>query len=491
MTEITDLERAEAKEGYLSDEVLEAIRVSAKENLIDFAMFTNPKYRPAWLHEEIAKQLERVERGEVKRLMIFVPPRHGKSQLASIDFVAWYLGRNPDKNIIACSYASELAEDFGFKTRNLVSDAPYKTLFGVSLREDSQSKKKWVTKEGGSYIATGVGGVITGRGANILLIDDPIKNREEAESRLVRDSAWSWYTSTAYTRLESGEGVKDEGAVVLILTRWHTDDLAGRLLKAQEHGGDHWDVVEFPAIANKDEKHRKAGEALWPEKYDIEKLMKIKGVLGTYEFQALYQQNPISSETQEFKEDHFMYRPFEEILKLDTRRFLTVDTAISQKESSDYTGLCLNFVDTEGKWNLKTMKLKLNPKGLIDTIFTLHEKYNFEKIGIEKTALSDAIRPFLNAEMLKRQKFLNIIELSHQNIRKEIRIRGLIPLYEAGAIFHIKGECDSLEEELLTFPRGTNDDVADATAYQLKLAEQPYEESDDPYYNQWGTAFRG
>ncbi len=485
-----DIKQKEAEAGLLSDEVLEAIRVSSTEHLIDFSMFNNKNYRPSWLHEEIAKQLERVERGEVKRLMIFVPPRHGKSQLASIDFVAWYLGRNPEKNIIACSYSGDLSEDFGFKTRNLISDKPYQLLFGSSLREDSKSKRKWVTQKGGTYIATGVGGVITGRGANILLIDDPIKNREEAESKVIRDKIWSWYISTAYTRLESGESAKDEGSVVLILTRWHTDDLAGRLLKAQEMGGDQWEVVEFPAIATKDEIHRKEGEALWPEKYNLEKLQKIKSVLGTYEFQALYQQNPISSETQEFREETFMYRDMEEILKLDTRRFLSIDTAVSQRENSDYTGFCINFVDTEGKWNIKAWRMRVDPNELINTIFTLHERYNFEKIGIEKTAHTEAIKPFLAKEMLKRQKFLNIVDLSHENIKKEIRIRGLVPLYETRAIFHIKGECDSLEEELLTFPRGTHDDVVDATAYQLKLAEQPYEESNDPFYNEWGTAYR-
>lgn len=159
-----------------------------------------------------------------------MPPRHGKSQLSSIYFPAWFLGRNPEKEIITTSYSGELAKKFGGETRDLISDRQYQTVFNVRLKEDSQAKTLWHTEQGGSYTAVGRGGTITGRGADILLIDDPFANREEAESKTIRDSVYDWYTSTAYTRLEKG------AAIVIIMTRWHTDDLVGRLLEKEKDG---------------------------------------------------------------------------------------------------------------------------------------------------------------------------------------------------------------------------------------------------------------
>ena len=446
----------------------------ARHNLADFCIYTNPRYEPIWLHEEIARQLERVENGEVKRLMLFVPPRYGKSELASINFPAWYLGKHPEKEIIVASYSAELAQDFGYKTRNLVAGEEYGTLFDTRLMEDSKSKAKWLTKEKGGYTAVGVGGAITGRGANILLIDDPVKNREDAESETMRSKTWDWYTSTAYTRLEKN------AAVILIMTRWHMDDLAGRLLKKQEEGGDKWEVIEFPAIANQDEEHRKLGEPLWPEKFNLETLAQTKSVVGNYDWHALYQQNPVATENQEFKPEFFQYRTIENVKSLDTRNFLTIDTAISEKASADYTGFCLNFVDRENKWNLKAWRMRISPKDLIDMLFSLKDDWNIETIGIEKTIYLQAIKPFLDDEMRKRNKFLRVVELQHNQQAKETRIRGLIPRYESKSIFYIKGECDDLEEEQTTFPKGIHDDTLDATAYQLQIAESVQETNFEP-----------
>lgn len=399
--------------------------------------------------------------------MLYVPPRYGKSELASINFPAWYLGRHPEKEIIVSSYSAELAQDFGYKTRNLVNTKEYQQLFNTRLREDSQSKAKWLTQEGGGYTAVGVGGAITGRGAHILLIDDPIKNREEAESQTIREKIWSWYTSTAYTRLEK------DAAVILIMTRWHMDDLAGRLLKAQEEGGEKWEVVKFPAIALKDEKHRKAGEPLWSDKYNLETLENIKKTVGTYDWSALFQQEPVSSESQEFKPQFLQYRTIEQIRGLETANYLTIDTAISQKASADNTGFCLNFVDNQGKWNIKAWKMKISPMELIDHLFDLQNEYRLVQIGIEETIYLQAIKPFLDEEMRRRNRYLRIIPLKHNQVQKETRIRGLIPRYESYSVFHIKGHCEDLEEEQLQFPKGIHDDILDAEAYQIQLAQRP------------------
>jgi len=461
--------------GY-SKEELKAFQKIASNDLIDFSIYTDRNYIPTWLHEEIAKQLTRVEKGEVKRLMIFVPPRHGKSELSSIKFPAWYLGRHPDKEVITSSYSAELAQDFGYKTRNLVDIQEYQDIFNTKLRDDSKSKAKWLTGEGGGYTATGVGGAITGRGADLAVIDDPFKNREEAESKTIRDKVYNWYTSTLYTRLEKN------GAIILILTRWHKDDLAGRLLKAMEEGKEHWEVVQFPAIAVKDEEHRKKGEPLWEEKYNLDTLENIKSTIGLYDWNALYQQTPVSSETQEFKESFWQYRDLEHVLSLNTYRTLSIDTAISQKASADFTGLCLNFTDTENKWNIKSWKEKISPLELIDLMFNLHEQYRIDKIGIEKTIYLQAIQPFLEEEMRRRNRFLPIVELDHNQTAKETRIRALLPRYESKSIYHIKGACNDLEEDQVSFPKGVHDDVLDATAYQVQIA-QPIQQIERNTYN--------
>ena len=447
----------------------QAVKISCKNKLIGFCVFTNKLYQPAWIHEKIAEQLEKVESGEIKRLMLFVPPRYGKSELGSINFPAWYLGKHSEKEIIVASYSADLAQDFGYKTRNLVNSQEYQEIFECRLRDDSQSKAKWLTQSGGGYTAVGVGGAITGRGADILLIDDPFKNREEAESQLIRDKIWNWYTSTAYTRLEK------DAKIVLITTRWHKEDLAGHLLRAQQEGGEKWEVVDFPAIAERDEEFRKIGEALWPEKYNLAVLLNIKKTIGTYDWFALYQQHPIATENQEFKPHYFKEREQVEVDRLNTRRFLTIDTAISKQASSDYTGFCDNSVDTANFWNLKAWRVKVSPLELIDILFTLHNNYRYEKIGIEKTVYLQTLKPFLDEEQRKRNKFLPIVELYHKYQQKELRIRGLLPRYESGSIYHIKGECRDLEEELLNFPQAINDDVSDATAYQLQIAHKPFE----------------
>lgn len=229
-----------------------------------------------------------VERGEIKRLMVFMPPRHRKSQTANAHFGAWYLGRHPDHSIITASYGSSLAEGFSRQARNLLREFGDE-LFGVHVSNESAASDHWqLADHYGGLAAVGVGGAITGKGAHLLLIDDPHKNREEANSLVMRDKIWDWYTNDASTRLEA------DGAVILIQTRWHVDDLAGRLLKAQELGeGDTWEIVRLPAFAEADDPlGRIEGEPLWPGEYGAEKLTAIRRRIGSFAFTALYQQRP-------------------------------------------------------------------------------------------------------------------------------------------------------------------------------------------------------
>lgn len=437
----------------------------AKDHVIGFALYQQKNYTVNWHHRIIAQKLEDVASGNIKRLMIFMPPRNGKSELASILFPAWYLGKYPDKEIITASYSSDLAKDFGAKTRDIIKDEHYRKVFNVSLKEDSQSKDKWHTDKGGSYTSVGVGGSLTGRGSHVLLIDDPIKNREEANSVTYRNKVWDWFTSTAYTRLEPG------GAIILIQTRWHLDDLAGRLLEKMQDGGEQWEVVSFPAIAEQDEQHRRFGEALWKDRYTIEDLERIKKTIGLYDFNALYQQRPIASETQEFKQEWIKYFTDEELIGKDLYYYTTVDLAVSQKDTADNSSIITVAKDQfKPEWYVVDVHAgRFTPLEVIEYLFHLKVKYGYrlQKIGIETVGYQKALLYFLAEEQKRRQNYLPITELKG-TAAKEQRIRGLIPLYMNGVVYH-KNSYGNLEEELFSFPVGQHDDRIDSLAYQLQI----------------------
>lgn len=392
-------------------------------------------------------------------------PTHN-SRECSIDFPAWYLGRNPEKEIIIASYSAELAQGFGGKTRDKVDSVQYKAIFPqVRLKEDEKAKGRWSTNKGGGYMAAGVGGAITGRGADVFLIDDPVKNSEEANSLVYREKVWDWFVSTAFTRLHP------HGVMIIIMTRWNLDDLAGRVI-ADPDLGRMTKVIKLPAIATKDGRTRKQGEALWPSRYPLSALEDIKTVVGPYVWASLYQCNPIATDRQEFKPEWYKYIEEQELDSMQTARYLTVDTAMSKKAQADFCGFCDNSVDRENFWNLKAWRAKLGPEELVDTLFALHETRKYSAIGIEKTTYTDGLKPFLDAEQRKRNRFLPIVELSHKGTAKEIRIRSVIPRYASGSIRHIEGQCDALEEEQAQFPNGMHDDVIDSLGYMDQIVSK-------------------
>jgi len=235
--------------------------------------------------ELIREKLMDVVEGRVKKLMIFTPPRHGKSQQNTISLPAWYLERWPERRVIIGAYNATLSEKFSRKARKLTR---------AKLSNDRTAVDDWETVAGGGLRAVGVGGGITGMGGNLILIDDPVKSREEANSPRYRDKCWDWYTDDLYTRLEPG------GAIVLTMTRWHDDDLAGRILASDD--GPNWEVITLPALAtHNDLLGRAVGDALWPDRYDEAALAEIRSILGPNSFNALYQQNPIPDEGDFFK----------------------------------------------------------------------------------------------------------------------------------------------------------------------------------------------
>ncbi len=269
-----------------------------------------PTYRAAPVHYLIAEHLEAVERGEIKRLMIFMPPRTGKSELL-IRFIAWCLGRNPDWSMIYTSYGADLAWEKSHEARNAVASEEFSSVFGrqslaeqqVELSKSSRSVQRWrIQGRRGGLTAQGVGGPLTGKGAHIAIIDDPVKNREEADSFRVREHTWRWYVSTLYTRLEPA------GAVILVMTRWHVDDLAGRLLEraASDPLADQWHVLSLPALAEEhDALGRQPGQALNRERFDEAALASIQTTVGRREWLALYQQRPVPAEGAMFQRQWF------------------------------------------------------------------------------------------------------------------------------------------------------------------------------------------
>lgn len=266
-------------------------RRNARKSTLGFAQYVDPKYEPGAPHQIIAAALDEILNGDNDRLIVEAPPRHGKTEIGTRKFPALYLGKHPTRNVMSGSYDAELASDFGRDVRNLIANPRYAALFPMtSLAEDSQAKGRWHTAQGGGYLSGGIGGStgsgtgFTGRGANLLVIDDPIKDRSSAESQATRDHIWRWYTSTAYTRLES------DAAIVLIQTRWHEDDLAGRLQQEAKVGGDQWKVVTLSTIGDNNEI-----VSVWPERFPVKRLQRIMMALGgpqSRDWTALYGQRP-------------------------------------------------------------------------------------------------------------------------------------------------------------------------------------------------------
>lgn len=431
-----------------------------------FCLAVDKGYEINWHHDEVAQALEAVERGEIKRLILQLPPRSGKSQLGSQYFPAWYLGRNPEKEVIVASYSSDLAQRFGSTTRDVIADQQYQAIFSTRLKEGSLSKGDWETTAGGSYKSVGRGSSVTGRGANLFIIDDPLKDRQEAESKVIRDGLWDWYTSTAYTRLEK------DGAIVIIMTRWHTDDLVGRVLEKAKETGEEWTVISFPAIAEEDEKYRKAGEALWPAKKNLADLNLIKQ-LNIYDWSSLWQQRPISSENQVFHKEWFRYFGDVDIKDKEMEYYVTVDLAISEKERSDNTAICV-LAKESNKPEIYLVELNaghLDPLQVIEYLFFIKGKYGhlLNKVGIESVGYQRALQYFIEEEQRRRQVYFEVVELKATG-SKESRIRGLVSLLKAGVLY-FRSNMTELEEELITFPLGKHDDRIDALAYVLQILE--------------------
>lgn len=376
-----------------------------------------------------------------------MPPRHGKSELASRRFPAWYLGQHPTQQIIASSYGADLANDFGREVRNIVASPDYAKLFDVALSPDSQSANRWHTDQQGAYVAAGVGTAITGRGAHVLLIDDPFKDREEADSELNRNKVWNWYTSTAYTRLMPG------GAIVLIQTRWHDDDLAGRLIEAQKYGGDQWEVLCLPAIDD-------SGAALWPDWYPIKRLEQIKGVIGPRDWNSLYQQNPVPDTGDYFKKEWFRY--YENAPK-HLRIYGASDYAVTD-EGGDYTVHLVAGVDPQDDiYVLDIWREQTESDVWVDEWIALNKQWEPLTWAEESGQIIKSVGPFLRKRQEETKTYTHRKQFTSSS-DKATRARSIQGRMSMGKVyFPTKAKFTAdLERELLRFPAGKNDDQVDA-----------------------------
>mgnify|MGYP000925939534 FL=1 len=421
-------------------------RREARKSLLAFAEYTNPACKSAPHHKLIAEKLEGVLNGTIKRLIICMPPRHGKSELASRRFPAFYMGIRSDKQIIAASYNSDLSSDFGREVRNIVDSPEFQALFDVRLSQDSRAANRWHTDKGGMYVSAGVGTAITGRGADVLLIDDPFKDRQEADSEITRQRVWDWYTSTAYTRL------MPNGAVIVINTRWHDDDLTGRLLSEQENGGDKWEVLSLPAI-------QEDGSALWPDWYPIERLNEIKGVLPARDWNSLYQQNPIPDDGDYFKKDWFA--EYDE-LPPNLNIYAASDYAVTDGDG-DYTehGVVgidqnMNIYVIDWWYGQTTSDVWIDAK--CDLIIKHSPNMWFGESGV----IRRSIEPFLMKRLQERHAYCNIEWLASVS-DKTSRARAIQARASMGKVFFPKRAewKDHVMAQLLRFPAGKHDDAVD------------------------------
>ena len=435
----------------------------AREDLACYAVALWPQFELARHHERIVSGLEAVERGEISRFMTFQPPRHGKSLLGSTIFPAWYLGRHPDHHVIFVTYGQELSDDFGRRVRNLLMDPVHQAIFPTCrLSVDSMAAHRFTTTHGGAYFAVGRGGPITGRGAHLLIIDDPLKDYEEACSETTRRSLHEWYRSVAYTRLMPG------GRIVLIQTRWHQDDLAGRLLREQK-GGERWEVLSMPAIAESDDAFRKEGEPLWPEEFSLPRLEQTRAAIGSGAWASLYQQRPSAATGAVFKRDwwQFYTPPFNGLFR---RVVQSWDTAFKKGNENDYSAGTTWGVAENGYYLLHLWRGRVEFPELKRVLVSLAEQWKPDAILVEDRASGQSL-----IQELKNSTALPIIPVRVDG-DKLSRAQAVTPLMEAGKIFLPEGApwTSDFIEETACFPNGAHDDIVDSTTQVLNyLRDEP------------------
>lgn len=395
------------------------------------------------------------------RLAVSMPPRHGKSHLISRWTPPWFLGNWPHKNVILTTHTAEFSEEWGRGDRDIINE--HGDRIGVRLKGDSKAANRWNTRQGGGMVATGVGGVLVGRGAHLLLVDDPIKDDEQATSATMRNKIWSWWQGTAFNRLEP------RGACIVVMTRWHQDDLIGRLLKAQEAGGLPWRYIRLPALCEDPDDpierilHRREGDPLWPERYDREALLAIKRGSGSYFWNALYQQRPAPLEGGIFNRQWWKWykaypAAFDEVIQSWDMAF---------KETADSSFVVGQVWGKAGanKYLLDQVRARMEFTGTLQAVVSLSAKWPQARLKlVEDKANGPAIIAML------RNKLDGLVPVKPQG-SKEARAQAVSPQCEAGNVWlpdpSLAPWVGDFVEELAAFPSGMTDDQVDATSQAL------------------------
>ena len=457
-------------------------RELAQEKFIKFVERVWPTFISGAHHKRMANAFERVARGECKRLIINMPPRHTKSEFASYLLPAWFLGQFPGKKVIQASHTAELAVGFGRKVRNLVDSDVYHEIFPeLSLQSDSKAAGRWNTSKGGDYFAIGVGGAVTGKGADVLIIDDPHSEQEAAMAASnpdVYDKVIEWYTSGPRQRLQPG------GAIVIVMTRWSQRDLTGQVLKAAaQRSGEDWEVIEFPAILP-------SGNPLWPQFWSLEELEALRNELPNSKWQAQYQQNPVGNESAIVKREWWQIweqdRPpsCEYILQ-------TWDTAFEKNNRADYSagttwGIFKNDEDY-GNSNiilLNTYKKRVEYPDLKRDVLKEYNTYEPDGVLIEKKASGAPLIYDLRAMGIPVQEYT-----PGKGQDKIARLNAVSDIIASGKVWVPNTRwAEELVDEVAEFPSGEHDDLVDATTLALMRFRQggflrlPSDEPEDIRY---------
>jgi predicted phage terminase large subunit-like protein len=438
-------------------------RRAIRRSLTEFCRFAG--FEPALHHRLLIDKLEKVSTGDIDRLAVFMPPGAAKSTYASILYAPWHFSQHPDHCLIAASHTAELAEKWGRRVRNLLGE--HSLVLGVSLAPDSQAAGRWETDRGGEYFAAGVGGAIAGRRADLVVIDDPIRSREDADSELVRNKTWDWYKSDLYTRLKPG------GRIVLIQTRWHEDDLAGRLLADMQAGGDQWDVISLPALAEpNDPLGRTLGQPLWPEWENTAELERKRRAVGPRDWSALYQQRPAPEEGDYFKAEWL--KAYERAPARDTLRVYGGSDYAVTSDGGDYTVHAVVGLDPEGKMYLLDLWRKQAASDVwIESFCDLVKEWKPMGWAEEQGQIRSGIGPHLERRQRERRAYVAREQfptrgdkaVRAQSMRGRMALEGLyVPV---NAPWY-----PDLRAELLSFPAGKHDDQVDALGLVGQLLDR-------------------
>tara|TARA_R110001599_G_scaffold2153_4_gene11473 strand:- start:540 stop:2012 length:1473 start_codon:yes stop_codon:yes gene_type:complete len=451
------------------------MREGAQGDFLEFVKEVWPAFIEGDHHRVMADAFNRIAEGELKRLIINMPPRHTKSEFASHLFPAWYLGRFPDRKVIQTAHTAELAVGFGRKVRNLVGSKDYERIFtGVSLSADSKAAGRWNTNKQGDYFAIGVGGAVTGKGADILIVDDPHSEQEAAQNDpSVYDKTYEWYTSGPRQRLQPG------GAICLVMTRWSKKDLTGSILKASiERGGsDEWEIIELPAILP-------SGKPLWPGFWPQDQLEALKAELPVGKWSAQYQQDPTSEEGAIIKREWW-----KEWTKKDPPDCEFViqswDTAFLAKETADYSA-CTTwgvFYDEDKNANiilLDALQERLEFPDLKTRAYEMYKEYKPDAFIVEAKAAGSPLIFEL------RRIGIPVSEYSPGRGRDKIaRVNAVSDLFHSGHVWAPKKRwAEEVIEEFAAFPTGDHDDLVDSSTQALLRFRQGgfiNLDSDDPW----------